>query len=59
MATLKEDTGKVPEVIEDVQGVIDETRKTIEATQRIWPISSAIGKPASKPLIVDPMPAND
>jgi len=59
MASLKQDSGKVPEVIEDVQGVIEETRKTIEATQRIWPISSAIGKPESKPLIVDPMPAND
>jgi phospholipid/cholesterol/gamma-HCH transport system substrate-binding protein len=59
MATLKNDAAKVPEVIEEVQGVIDETRKTIEATQRIWPISSALPKPETKPLIVDPLPAND
>ncbi len=59
MAKLDKDTAKVPEVIDEVQGVIEETRQTIEATQRIWPISSALPRPEAKPLIVDPMPAND
>ncbi len=59
MQKMNRDTDKLPEMLDDVQSVIDETRQTIEATQRIWPISSAIGQPEDKPLLVDPAPAND
>lgn len=59
MKKINRDSDKLPEMLDDVQAVIDETRQTIEATQRIWPISSAIGKPENKPLLVDPMPVND
>jgi ferritin-like metal-binding protein YciE len=59
MQKMNRDTDKLPEMLDDVQAVIDETRQTIEATQRIWPISSAIGQPEDKPLLVDPAPAND
>ncbi|MDH5446511.1 MAG: MlaD family protein [Gammaproteobacteria bacterium] len=59
MKKLENNSSDVPVVIDEVQTVIEETRKTIEATQRVWPISSAVAKPKDKPLLLDPMPAND
>ena len=59
MKKLENDSSEVPVVIDEVQAVIEETRKTIEATQRVWPISSAVAKPKARPLLLDPMPAND
>jgi len=57
--TLKGDVKDVPVVLKNINTVVGETKKTIEATQRIWPISSALSKKPPKSKTVDPLPAND
>jgi len=57
--TLKGDVKNVPVVLKNINIVVGETKKTIEATQRIWPISSALSKNPAKNKTVDPLPAND
>ena len=55
---LKQDAGEVPVVLNNINSVISETEKTIQATQKIWPISSAM--PAKNiNYTVNPLPAND
>lgn len=57
--TLKGDVKNVPLVLKNINTVVGETKKTIEATQRIWPISSAISKKKPNSKTVSPLPAND
>jgi len=43
---------QIPLIMQKIQSAVDETNTTIQATQRIWPISSAIEKnPQHAPLI--------
>jgi len=56
---LKNDTREVPVVLKNINSVINETEKTIQATQKIWPISSAIPDKGVKKNSVNPLPAND
>ncbi|MDQ1362958.1 MAG: phospholipid/cholesterol/gamma-HCH transport system substrate-binding protein [Pseudomonadota bacterium] len=46
------DVNQVPLIMQKIQAALDETSVTIQAAQRIWPISSAIEKnPQHAPLI--------
>jgi len=56
---LKNDAREVPVVLENINSMIGETEKTIRATQKIWPISSAMPEKGVKKNTVDPLPAND
>ncbi|MCW9012814.1 MAG: MlaD family protein [Gammaproteobacteria bacterium] len=57
--SLNTDVQKIPLMLESINAVIDDTDETIKATQRVWPISSAMSGSDNKQLITDPMPAND
>jgi len=60
LSSLKNDAGEVPLILNNINEVIDETEKTIQATQRVWPISSAMPvKDSSSKIMVSPQPAND
>ena len=49
---LDYDANQIPLILQKIQAAVDETNTTIEATQRIWPISSALEKnPQHAPLI--------
>jgi phospholipid/cholesterol/gamma-HCH transport system substrate-binding protein len=49
---LDYDANQIPLIMQKIQSAVDETNTTIQATQRIWPISSAIEKnPQHAPLI--------
>ncbi|RDH84062.1 MAG: hypothetical protein DIZ80_07980 [endosymbiont of Galathealinum brachiosum] len=57
---LSADADQVPEVLSNINSIIKETEKTIEATQRVWPISTAMPDKNSKNnVLVNPQPAND
>ena len=56
---LKADTEEVPVVLENINAIVNEAEKTIQATQKIWPISSVIPKQELKGNAVSPLPAND
>jgi phospholipid/cholesterol/gamma-HCH transport system substrate-binding protein len=56
---LKSDVKEVPVVLKNINTVIGETEKTIQATQRIWPISSAMPEKEPGSKTVAPLPAND
>lgn len=57
--TLDKDMDQVPVVLKNVNTVISETEQTIQATQRIWPLSTAMPKKEQSSKIVNPLPAND
>lgn len=57
---LSNDAEQVPVVLNNINSVIDKTEKTIEATQRVWPISSAMpSRQSTNNKLVNPQPAND
>lgn len=59
ISALKQNADEVPIVLKSINSVVDETEETIEAAQRIWPISSAINKQNKTDNTVSPLPAND
>ncbi len=59
MSKLDTEAGQVPVVMQKIQSAVDETNATIEAAQRIWPISSAINKPAEGQSLINPLPDHD
>lgn len=59
MSQLNMEAGQVPEVMQKIQSAVDEANTTIQATQKIWPISSAIDKPGTVSPLINPVPAND
>lgn len=59
MSQLNTEAGQVPVVMQKIQSAVDEANTTIQATQKIWPISSAIDKPESSSPLINPVPAND
>ncbi|HEY9052276.1 MAG TPA: MlaD family protein [Gammaproteobacteria bacterium] len=59
MSQLNTEAGQVPAVMQKIQSAVDEANTTIQATQKIWPISSAIDKPEAGSPLINPVPAND
>lgn len=55
MQQLNNDSRQVPVILNNMNQLIDETQKTIEATQRIWPLSSAVKQPQNKTRLVQPV----
>ncbi len=51
---LDYDANQIPLIMQKIQTAVDETNTTIEATQRIWPISSAIEKPPQNAPLIPP-----
>jgi len=53
---LDYDANQIPLIMQKIQSAVDETSTTIEATQRIWPISSAIEKNSQHAPLISPTP---
>lgn len=51
---LNADANQIPLILQKIQSGLDETSNTIEATQRIWPISSAIEKKQQYAPLIQP-----
>lgn len=49
----------IPEIVEKMDPLINQVDKTVKATQRIWPLSSAIGEQKEKGVLTSPAPVND
>jgi phospholipid/cholesterol/gamma-HCH transport system substrate-binding protein len=56
---LNKELESVPGLMNKVQPLINEADKTIKATQRIWPLSSAIGDKKKNEQLTPQAPAND
>jgi phospholipid/cholesterol/gamma-HCH transport system substrate-binding protein len=54
---LNYDANQVPVILQNIQKAVDETNQTIEATQRIWPISKAIDNSTDHAPLIPPTPA--
>jgi len=59
ISTLNKEIANMPELIEKIGPLLNQADKTIKATQRIWPLSSAIGEQKDKDILTSPAPAND
>lgn len=57
--TLNKETANIPELVDKIGPLLNQANKTIEATQRIWPLSSAIGEETKTDVLTSPAPAND
>lgn len=57
--TLNSQAGKVPQLLDKVEPILRETDRTLRATQRIWPLSTAVGNDADKPTLTPAAPVND
>ncbi len=51
LASIQQQVDQLPEITEKVTPLLDEADKTIKATQKIWPLSSSIGKDNKQTLI--------
>ena len=51
---INNDANQIPLIMQKIQTTLDETNNTIEATQRIWPISSAIEKNQQHAPLIQP-----
>jgi phospholipid/cholesterol/gamma-HCH transport system substrate-binding protein len=56
---LNKEIESVPGLMNKVRPLINEADKTIKATQRIWPLSSAIGDKKKNAQLTPQAPAND
>ena len=59
VVVLNKEIQSVPGLMNKVQPLINEADKTIKATQRIWPLSSAIGDKKKNAQLTPQAPAND
>lgn len=57
--TLNEQVALVPELLNRVGPLLQEADKTIKASQRIWPLSTAVGETEKEQTLTSPAPAND
>ena len=57
--TLNKESANIPELVNKIEPLINQANKTIEATQRIWPLSSAMGEQPKTDVLTSPAPAND
>ena len=59
VATLNKEIANMPELIDKIGPLLNQADKTIKATQRIWPLSSAIGEDKNINTLTSPAPAGD
>ena len=59
VATLNKEIANMPELVDKIGPLLKQADKTIKATQRIWPLSSAIGEEKNIETLTSPAPASD
>ncbi|MGB5398082.1 MAG: MlaD family protein [Gammaproteobacteria bacterium] len=59
LSVINKELESVPGLMKKVEPLIKEADKTIKATQRIWPLSSAIGDDKKTERLTPQAPAND
>ena len=59
MKQLNKQVATMPELVNKIGPLLNEADKTIKASQRIWPLSSAMDKNDSNDTLTSPAPAND
>ena len=59
MKQLNKQVATMPELVNKIGPLLNEADKTIKASQRIWPLSSAMDKNGNKNTLTSPAPAND
>ena len=59
LSVINKELESVPGLMKKVEPLIKEADKTIKATQRIWPLSSAIGDEKKTERLTPQAPAND
>jgi len=59
LKVLNKEVKYMPGLLNKIEPMINEVDKTIKATQKIWPISSAIENKADKTLLISPELNND
>jgi len=59
MQQVNKQVADMPELVNKVGPLLKEADKTIKATQRIWPLSSAIKQNKNADTLTSPEPAND
>ena len=59
VSTLNKEIANMPELIDKIGPLLNQADKTIKATQRIWPLSSAIGDEKNNATLTSPAPAGD
>ena len=59
LTALNKELDSVPGLLQKVEPLLKEADKTIKATQRIWPLSSAIGDEKKSQMLTPQAPAND
>ena len=56
---VSEQVAEVPGLINKVEPLLEEADRTIKATQRIWPLSSAVGDDPDRETLTSPEPVDD
>ena len=59
MQQLNKQVADMPELVNKIGPLLKEADKTIKASQRIWPLSSAMEKNDGNDTLTSPAPAND
>ena len=59
MQQVNKQVADMPELVNRIKPLLNEADKTIKATQRIWPLSSAIKQNNNADTLTSPAPAND
>lgn len=59
MKQLNKQVADMPELVNKITPLLNEADKTIKATQRIWPLSSAMEQKNNTDTLTSPAPAND
>ncbi|MCU7835216.1 MAG: hypothetical protein KZQ83_08150 [gamma proteobacterium symbiont of Taylorina sp.] len=59
LSLLNKEMENMPGLLNKIEPLINEADKTIKATQKIWPISSAIEKKGNKKILISAEPLND
>ena len=60
MKQLNKQVADMPELVNKIGPLLNEADKTIKASQRIWPLSTAIGENnKNSDTLTSPAPAND
>lgn len=57
--TLNEQVAHVPDVLDKIEPLLNEANKTLKASQRIWPLSTAVDQDDKQQTLTSPEPAND
>ena len=59
VSMLNQQIANMPELVDKIGPLLNQADRTIKATQRIWPLSSAIGEDSGEEVLTSPAPAND